>query len=392
MRRACAGLQRDLHLNAWFPHVPLALAIGLFGLFKLSPEIPRALGLQHVSGGHLVQSAVLLHTGLHGIPATVLGLFLIVMAVGLVLRSRLVWAAVLLILGIHFAVGLVNHATASTPVLVINALLLAAMLAGYRGFQRSSLAAGTLFAVSSIILVLAYAVFGSYELGAQFAPPITDLPTALYYAIETMTTVGYGDIVPKTIEAKMFAVSIIVLGVGIFAASLSAILLPMINSRVSRLLKLERKMERKNHYVITGGTALAYNTRKELLARQQHVTFIFEKAPDEVSDEKLDVVMGNPSNLDILRLAGAHRAKAVLALGDDDAANAFVILAMKDLAEQVKTVAVVNNARNMQSVKRVHPDLIISPQILGGELLAMALSGEEVNTETLLDQLLHFRT
>ncbi|MGH8281696.1 MAG: NAD-binding protein, partial [Gammaproteobacteria bacterium] len=100
---------------------------------------------------------------------------------------------------------------------------------------------------------------------------------------------------------------------------------------------------------------------------------------------------GNPSDLEVLRRAGAERARAVLALSEDDAENAFVVLAMRELAEKVKTVAVVHHTRNLASVKRVHPDLIVSPQILGGELLAMALSGEDINTDTLLDQLLHFR-
>ncbi|MGA9851876.1 MAG: voltage-gated potassium channel protein [Gammaproteobacteria bacterium] len=392
-RRIYGGLRRDLFLDRWFPHIPLAVAIAVFGLFKISPEIPRALGLHFFRNARMAQSAALMHSALHGIPAVVIGIFLVVMAAGLVLRSKLAWVIVLLILAAHLLLGIINHATASTFLLVCNAVLLVAMLLGYRSFQRSSLAAGTLFAITSIILLLAYAVFGSYELGAEFKPPITDLATALYYSIVTMTTVGYGDIVPGTTEARMFVVSIIVLGVSIFAASLTAILVPVINRRITRLLRpREMEMERSDHYVIVGDTPLAHNTFKELRARQQHVTFIYEKTGDEQAERGLDVVVGNPSNLDVLRLAGAQRAKAVLALSEDDSGNAFVVLAMRELAEAIKTVVVVHDTRNLASVKRVHPDLIISPQILGGELLAMALSGEEVNTETLLNQLLHFRT
>jgi voltage-gated potassium channel len=40
-------------------------------------------------------------------------------------------------------------------------------------------------------------------------------------------------------------------------------------------------------------------------------------------------------------------------------------------------------------VKRVRPDVIIAPQVLGGELLAMALSGEAVDSDKLMQQLLH---
>jgi len=64
-------------------------------------------------------------------------------------------------------------------------------------------------------------------------------------------------------------------------------------------------------------------------------------------------------------------------------------MAAKELAAWVKTVAVVNDARNMERIKRVRPDVILAPQVLGGELLAMALSGETVDSDKLMQRLLH---
>lgn len=392
VQRLYAELQRDLRLDLWFPHMPLAVAVALFGLFKVSPEVPRALGLHLFNAQRAVQSAALMHSAAHGVPAVVVGVFLIIMAMGMLLRSRLAWVIVLLILATDLALSIADYRGTPGLLLAVNVILLIAVLAAYRSFQRSSVAAGTLFAVTSIVLLLAYAVFGSYELGAEFKPPITDLVTALYFSVVTMTTVGYGDITPQTIEAKLFVVSFIVMAVAIFAVSLGAILVPVINGRIASLLRPgERKMQRSDHYIIVGKTALGYNTYKELRARQQQVTFIYGKNDDHTADAELDVIVGNASDLEVLRRAGAERARAVLALSEDDAENAFVVLAMRELAENVKTVAVVHHTRNLASVKRVHPDLIVSPQILGGELLAMALSGEDINTDTLLDQLLHFR-
>jgi voltage-gated potassium channel len=40
--------------------------------------------------------------------------------------------------------------------------------------------------------------------------------------VPAMSTVGYGDIVPVATEARLFAISVIVLGVAVFAASLTA--------------------------------------------------------------------------------------------------------------------------------------------------------------------------
>jgi len=393
LRRIYGGLRRDLYLDFWFPHIPLAAAIAIFGLLKTSPAISSGLGL-HLFGASLTaHSAAQVNSALHGAGSAAIGIFLIVMAFGLLLRSKLAWVIVTVTLAVHLLFGIITHGHISETLLISNAILLAAMLAGYRSFRRSSLATGTLFAITSIILLLIYAVSGSYELGAEFTPPITDIATALYFSIETMSTVGYGDITPNTIEAKMFVISIIILGVSIFAASLSAILVPVINRRITNLLKPgEKKMDRTSHYVIVGDTPLSHNTYKALRARHQNVTMIFPRGLGDDREPGMDIVVGDPSNLEILREAGADRARAVLALREDDSENAFVVLAMRELDEKVKTVAVVHNSRNLASVKRVHPDLIISPQILGGELLAMALSGEDMNTQNLLDQLLVYHT
>jgi voltage-gated potassium channel len=114
-------------------------------------------------------------------------------------------------------------------------------------------------------MLLLYATFGSYYLGAEFKPPITDLVTALYYAMVTMSTVGYGDIVSAAPEARLFTLSVIVLGVAVFATSLTAVIPPLVNQ--SRKGIIDRKgtgMRRENHFVVIGNTPSSINTWREL--------------------------------------------------------------------------------------------------------------------------------
>ena len=379
-----AGHER-LRSDNWFPHWPLALAVAVLGLLNLTPFMVL-IGLSTPSGFFV---SLLNGSGLHGLPQAITGLILVAMALGLLLRSRLSWAVTIVVAAASLAIALHGHLQTSAWA-AFNGLTLLALLIFQRHFDRSSLAAGTLFAAISVLLLMGYAVFGSLVLGSGFSPPVTTLPTALYFAVVTMSTVGYGDIIPKTVDARFFVVSIIILGITVFATSISAIIVPAVTNRMQRLMKGDKPtMQRKNHYVIIGDTPLARNTCRELLARHLPVTVVMAANNPGVDFQGADIVVGDPSDLDVLRTAGVPDATAVLALWADDSENAFAVLSVKELGGTARTVAAVNHSRNMARVGSVHPDMVIAPQVMGGELLAMALNGERLDNEDVMTRLFH---
>jgi len=380
-RASLQRVQRLLHAPYWFPHIPLALLLGLgaLALLRLDLGADWQHYLVRLAGGQFdLRPSVL--------PPLLIGLGLLTMAIGLLLRSRLAWTMALL-LAATALVNLLAGAHHAHVLLAYFVLLLLALVSAWRHFSRSSVAASTLFALTSVAMLVMYATFGSYYLGADFRPAITDLTTALYYAMVTMSTVGYGDIVPVTPEAKLFAVSVIVLGVAVFATSLTAVIAPMVSRSLQRIVNRKGSdMKRENHFVVIGNTSLAINTWRELARRDRPVTRLLREAPADGELAGVDVVVGDPSNLDVLRQAGAHKAEAVLAMLADDSENAFVVLAVKELAGSARTVAAVNDASHLGRVKLVQPDVVIAPQVLGGELMAMLLSGEEVTGDFVLQR------
>ncbi len=385
LRRGLSALGIRLHSDYWFPHVVLALALLIAGLYWLGNAVSGNVNvlLSPAVLQHFDFSAV--HLRITDVVRGVAGIMMIVMSIGIVLRSRLSWTLAILLL---VAVELADLKAHRHLVFFVyyNAALLVGLLLAYSRFDRSSLAAGTLFALTSTLLLMLYAVFGAYYLGADFHPHITDPITALYYAVVTMSTVGYGDIAPQTPEARLFAVSIIVLGITVFATSLGAIVGPVIGGGIQRIInRKEKRMVRQNHFIIVGNTALSRNTYHEMQQRNLPVTLILAEPPaaeGELADA--DVVVGDASSVDVLRMAGAADARAVLAMRADDSDNAFIVLAIKELEGNAKTVAAVNDSKNYSRVKRVQPDMIIAPQILGGELLAMALAGESISGDAVM--------
>ncbi|WP_308389639.1 NAD-binding protein [Acidithiobacillus sp. AMEEHan] len=143
-------------------------------------------------------------------------------------------------------------------------------------------------------------------------------------------------------------------------------------------------MPLKDHYIIVGDTPLARNSYRQLKDRGQIVRVILLRQPDDTYFHAEDVIIGDASDTDILNRADAQGAAAVLALRADDSENAFIILATRELQGSAKTVAAVNDSKNLKRVQRVQPDMIIAPQVIGGEVLAMALNGEELSSDAIL--------
>ncbi|HLZ70457.1 MAG TPA: ion transporter [Dehalococcoidia bacterium] len=86
------------------------------------------------------------------------------------------------------------------------------------GLQYAILLGGLL-----VVAAAAAVTFFEHDSGGT----ITDFGTALWWAVSTVTTVGYGDVFPVTAEGRGIAVFVMLIGVGLFSyltASISAFL------------------------------------------------------------------------------------------------------------------------------------------------------------------------
>ena len=373
--------------ESWlFPHGLLAILVGLMGLKNVLPLFEQ-IHILHYSLATFAPAEDFAHLpGIFhipgGIPKSLIGLVQILMSVGLLLRSRMIWAIVLLMTLLTVAVDLFQRPLPHLS-LIFSVLLLGGLIRFRKTFDQSSLAIGTFLSVLSILLLMGYGIFGSFILGNGFAPPIRSLTTAFYFAIITMATVGYGDIVPRTDDARLFVVSLVVLGITVFSASLSSVIIPLMNDRIKKALLPEKKMStRKNHTILIGTGPLARSTYQELAARNQPVTLITPSPVTTPPFAGCDQVIGDPADGEVLRHAGVIEAQAIISLLDEDAENAFVVLAARDTGSKAKTVVSVRSRANFTRIRTVNPDMILAPDLIGGELIAMALNDEKIDGDT----------
>lgn len=92
-------------------------------------------------------------------------------------------------------------------------------------------------AIWILFFVLLYGFVGAYFLRDQFKPPIQTRIQAFYFSVMTATTVGYGDFVPTTDQARLFTISLVILAAGTFFSVVFIIFRHMV-------LKFEKKRAR----------------------------------------------------------------------------------------------------------------------------------------------------
>jgi voltage-gated potassium channel len=385
---ARSRLGRFLHASGGFPHVPLAILVGATGLLQIlltSGSLKRLLAAR----GHPIVSLAGIPE-IRGAPQEAIGGLLIIVGIGLFWRSRLAWVVAFLLGLVTVGLELSPVSTASRPIEVFSVVLLLLLFVSRQSFTRVTLATATLFALMGVLATLGYGVVGSYVLGSDFSPNITNFVDAVYFTVVTMATVGYGDITPRTTDARIFTISLIVLGLAVFASALPAIVAPLIDKRMMNFLQpRRRKMKRTSHVIVVGDGPLARDAVRALAARGLQTTAILSEKPDAEAAQPGDFIVGDGSDTETLRQVDATEARAILALSEDDSYNAFVVLAAKEVSPNVRTVAAVSDTRNAGRVARTRPDVTLTLPQLGGELLAMALSGEEIKADALISQLLN---
>lgn len=121
------------------------------------------------------------------IPVVITGCVLVLMSFGLLIKSRISWFFALLLL---LAAVCINFFIEKKPnnVTYLSLVSIAVLLYYWRRFDHYSLATGSFFAIVSLASLTVYSTLGTLYLGEQFAPPVTDLTTAFYFALEVMTT------------------------------------------------------------------------------------------------------------------------------------------------------------------------------------------------------------
>ncbi|MCI4373141.1 MAG: NAD-binding protein [Thermoplasmata archaeon] len=227
-----------------------------------------------------------------------------------------------------------------------------------------------LAAYAAVYLV---AVFGFYELET----PRPGLLNSFYWAMVTIATVGYGDIVPTTANAKIFTLGIIATEV-FLSAYLVSVVLGVVSEEAQHRALGTLGTNFSGHIVVLGYGGVGRAAVRELLVAEEKVAIVTEKA-DEVSyirslapEHQLFVTVGPPADLEILKRVNIPAAHSVVVCSPDDTVNLVAALNVRSIAPKIRIVVSVARPELKATLKTAGVTYVASPQDMGGRLCADA--------------------
>lgn len=232
----------------------------------------------------------------------------------------------------------------------------------------------------NLLLIIAVILFAS-SLGLYLVEPNLTLFDSFWWAIVTLTTVGYGDIIPKTTIGKLIGVFNMMVGVGvltIFSANIASIL---VNSRIREDLGMN-SYHFQDHIIICEWNQQAKIIIKELRhqekIREKPIILIAPIERKPLDDPHLFFVSGEVSD-DTLAKANLSEAKTVIILGDEkldyhsrDAKVILNTLTVESINRKAYTIVELADETYVPTCKRANADEIIVSSNLSSKLISNA--------------------
>lgn len=198
----------------------------------------------------------------------------------------------------------------------------------------------------------------------------------LYFTVVTLTTVGYGDIVPVSESARLFdAFFVAPIRLVIWFIFLGTTYQFVIQKYIEKIRLKRMEQTLKDHVIVCGYGHGGRVAAKELLARGFAPEYIVVIEPnrsliDSAVEQGFVCLHGDAGQEDILKHAWIARAKAVIvAVGQDETA-AMVVLTVRSLAPDVRLIARVEEQSNGKLLRKAGANVIVPAARLGGFLLA----------------------
>jgi len=226
----------------------------------------------------------------------------------------------------------------------------------------------------SILILLSILLFGTFGYMGIEGSSFLD---GLYMTVITITTVGYGEVVPLHSLGKIFTMVLLFVGVSfvlyVFGKVTEAVVEGGLRKAFGRI-NMDKKLAKvSGHFIVCG-----YGRIGKVICQSLHDDrrdfVVIETNPEEIkalSSQGYLWVEGEAADDEVLIQAGIKRAKGLIAVVSSDAENVYITMTAKDLNHDLFVMGRSSGKKGADTkLLRAGADKVISPYYIGARQMA----------------------
>ncbi|MCE9579951.1 MAG: NAD-binding protein [Deltaproteobacteria bacterium] len=235
----------------------------------------------------------------------------------------------------------------------------------------------------ALTIVVGGGTLGYWIIGGGDWPP----EDCLYMTVITVTTVGYGEVLPNmdhTHYARGFTICLLVFGTGVlvyFASTITAFIVEGDLKNILAAQRLRKRIRRmKDHIIVCGAGSTGRHIIEELITTLHPVVAIDtnEETLREIQEKfpkaQFGYLVGDATDDDLLTQAGLTAARGVVAALSSDKDNLYVVVSARQQNPASRIIARCAELSHVEKIKRAGADGVVSPNFIGGKRMASEMT------------------
>jgi len=207
---------------------------------------------------------------------------------------------------------------------------------------------------------------------------------AVYFTMVSITTTGYGDIIPASQGARLFDTILITSGRAALWFVIVGTTYQFIYDRYREAFILGSKRNKlKDHVVLCGYGTTGRTAAKEMMAKgwkRDSLVVISNDQEDSqnAADEGFLSIQGDATKEEVLNGAVIKKAGTLVITTGKDDTNVLISLTARYMNPGIRIVSRVTDPENIKILKKSGVEITIAPSVSSGSLMATAISQPRV--------------
>ncbi len=202
----------------------------------------------------------------------------------------------------------------------------------------------------AIFLIISFGTIGTYIFSLNNGFNVnTTIISSLYFTIVTLSTVGYGGIVPITRSARIFVMVLIIIGLTLFLTTITTISSEIMSSKIKKISGEISYLETKflKSEIVLIGIDFTNIALAQLLEKQNKKFFLLTSdnaAAERLRKQKIKTFVADETSKQDLSKFNLKNTKLIVIDFRDNSKIIYTILVIKSIAPKTKIVVIAPNA------------------------------------------------